>query len=106
MDLPVHGDADGTGADVPPAAVEPMEMTSPVSDMRAMDHPTKVTIPADGLLTGWKPIATVAPLRLTAHYAYYDDDGAFKSWAEGVIVTDPEEIELLTARKAPVERIG
>jgi len=44
-------------------------------------------------------------LRVTANYGFYADDGAFCAWAEGTIVTDQAEIELLTGRKAPVERI-
>ena len=44
-------------------------------------------------------------LRVMSNYAYYDDDGLFRAWPEGAVVTDHDEIELLTARGAPVEVI-
>jgi hypothetical protein len=47
-------------------------------------------------------------LRLTSRFFAYDPDrGQYvsKSWAEGAIVTDPDEIALLEARGAPFERI-
>ena len=47
-------------------------------------------------------------LRLTDRYVFYDPEHGsylFRAWPEGAIVTDPDEIELLEARGAPVERI-
>ena len=46
-------------------------------------------------------------LRLTSRYVFYDLEKSqlFRDWPEGAIVTDPDEIELLEARGAPVERI-
>jgi hypothetical protein len=46
-------------------------------------------------------------LRLTSHYAFYDEHGShlWREWPEGAIITDPRDIEILTARDAPVERI-
>jgi hypothetical protein len=46
-------------------------------------------------------------LRLTERFAFYDEHGShlWRDWPEGAIVTDPHDIELLTARGAPVERI-
>jgi hypothetical protein len=45
-------------------------------------------------------------LRLLARHVFYDINGSqlFWDWAEGAIVTDPYQIELLTARGAPVEK--
>jgi hypothetical protein len=44
-------------------------------------------------------------LRVLSNYAFYDEDGAFRSWAEREIVTDPGDIALLVARRAPFEII-
>jgi hypothetical protein len=47
-------------------------------------------------------------LRLLERFVIYDPDRGlllWREWAAGQIVTDPEQIELLTARGAPVERI-
>jgi hypothetical protein len=47
-------------------------------------------------------------LRLTARFVFYDPDRGshlFREWPEGAIVTDSEDIKLLEARGAPVERI-
>ena len=46
--------------------------------------------------------------RLRERFVIYDPDrGAhlWREWREDTIITDPEEIQLLTARRAPVERI-
>ncbi len=42
------------------------------------------------------------PLRLTHLYAYWNDDGGFRTWGAGDLVTDPDEIADLLARRAPV----
>jgi hypothetical protein len=47
--------------------------------------------------------STVERLRLVTPYAYYDDEGLFRAWPAGAVVTDPEEIGLLIMRGAPVE---
>jgi hypothetical protein len=47
----------------------------------------------------------VVPLRLASLYSYFGDDGMFRTWGEGTLVTDPTEISDLIARGAPVERI-
>ncbi len=54
----------------------------------------------------------VVGLRVTSDYSFYGDDGLERKWAgplhqsdRGQIVTDPDEIEMLLARGAPVERI-
>jgi hypothetical protein len=44
-------------------------------------------------------------LRVLSNYAFYDDDGAFRSWPERAIVNDASDIALLEARKAPFEII-
>ena len=44
--------------------------------------------------------AVVVPVRLVAPYAYYEEDGTLKNWAHGQVITDPAEIEHLTARGA------
>jgi hypothetical protein len=46
-----------------------------------------------------------ARLRLVSHYGFYDNEGLLCAWAQGAIVTDEGEIELLMARGAPVEEI-
>lgn len=45
--------------------------------------------------------------RLTGDFAFYDDRGShlWREWPEGAIVTDQSEIDFLTARGAPVEKI-
>jgi hypothetical protein len=48
-------------------------------------------------------------LRLTDRFVFYDPDhGSYlwREWAEGAIVTDSDDIKLLEARGAPVERIS
>jgi hypothetical protein len=48
-------------------------------------------------------------LRLTGHYVFYDPEHGsylFREWAEGAIITDQTEIELLESHAAPVERIN
>lgn len=52
----------------------------------------------------WQP-APVERFRVLSNYAFYCDDGLFHAWPEGAVITDPEEIALLTERSAPVERI-
>jgi hypothetical protein len=47
-------------------------------------------------------------LRLTARFVVYDPERGlllWREWPEGATVTNQDEIELLTARGAPVERI-
>lgn len=46
-------------------------------------------------------------LRLIERHVFYDIDGShlWREWPQGAIVTDPDEIKLLEARGAPVERI-
>lgn len=39
---------------------------------------------------------------LSSLYGFYDDEDTFHSWAEGHVVTDPDHIELLIARGAPL----
>jgi hypothetical protein len=48
------------------------------------------------------------PVRLLQRYVHYDPGrGAhiWREWAEGVIVSDPEQIALLTTCGAPIEKI-
>lgn len=40
---------------------------------------------------------------LAAPYAFYDDDGALRSWGQGRVVEDPAEIALLIDRGAIFE---
>ncbi len=42
-----------------------------------------------------------AHVKMKTPYAYYEDGGRLRSWAEGEMVTDPSEIALLVERKAP-----
>jgi hypothetical protein len=47
-------------------------------------------------------------LRLTARFVVYDPGRGlllWREWPEGAVVTDPDDIALLEARGAPVERI-
>lgn len=47
-------------------------------------------------------------VRLTSRYVFYDPDRGlhlWREWPEGAIVTDSEQIELLEAHNAPIERI-
>ena len=47
-------------------------------------------------------------LRLTGRFVFYDPEHGshlFRDWPEGAIVTDSDEIKLLEAHGAPVERI-
>jgi hypothetical protein len=47
-------------------------------------------------------------LRLADRFVVYDPgrgEHLWREWCEGEIVADPKEIELLTARGAPVERL-
>jgi hypothetical protein len=46
-------------------------------------------------------------LHLTARFAFYDEKGThmWREWPAGAIVTDPNDIALLEARGAPVEKI-
>jgi len=41
-------------------------------------------------------------ITLEAPYAFYEEDGTFRQWLPGHVVTDPEHIALLIERKAPV----
>ena len=43
-----------------------------------------------------------AQVTLAALYGFYDDDNQFRGWNEGQVVTDPDHIELLIARGAPL----
>ena len=47
-------------------------------------------------------------LRLIERHVFYDIDGSqlWREWPEGAVVTDPDEIELLESRGAPVERFA
>lgn len=51
-----------------------------------------------------KPMPATLPdsITVTAQYGYYDDGGTLKMWQEGHIVTDPDVIEDLLERDAPV----
>lgn len=46
-------------------------------------------------------------VRLLEQFAFLDTEKShlWREWPAGAIITDPDEIELLTARGAPVERI-
>jgi hypothetical protein len=47
-------------------------------------------------------------LRLTARFVVYDPEHGlllWREWPEGAVVVDPDDIALLTARGAPVEKI-
>jgi hypothetical protein len=44
-------------------------------------------------------------LRLTSRFVVYDPDRGlllWREWPEGAIITDPDDIKLLTARGAPI----
>lgn len=41
-------------------------------------------------------------ITLAAPYAFYEEDGTFRTWQCGHVVTDPEHIALLMERKAPI----
>jgi hypothetical protein len=45
--------------------------------------------------------------RFTHDFQFFDYDGSrlYRTWRAGAIVTDPKEIDWLTARTAPLERI-
>ena len=45
--------------------------------------------------------------RFTKDFQFFDYDGSrlWRSWRAGTVITDAKEIEWLTARGAPVERI-
>jgi hypothetical protein len=45
--------------------------------------------------------------RFTRDFEFFDQDGShlWRSWRAGTVITDIKEIEWLTARGAPVERI-
>lgn len=53
-----------------------------------------------------KQPSTDAPstVKLTSLYAFYDEDGALRSWNEGQIVTG-DDVALLLARSAPVVEV-
>lgn len=40
-------------------------------------------------------------IRMTQYYAYYEENGRFRSWKEGDVITDSGEIKLLVGRQAP-----
>lgn len=40
---------------------------------------------------------------LASHYAFFDDDGNLLQWQEGFVVTDPDHVELLVERGAPLK---
>jgi hypothetical protein len=47
-------------------------------------------------------------IRLAARHVVYDPDRGlplWREWPEGAVVTDPDDIKLLTARGAPFEII-
>lgn len=44
-----------------------------------------------------------ASVTLAAPYAFYDDEGALRSWGQGRVVDDPAEIALLVERGAIFE---
>ena len=71
---------------VPASRPEPMELDAPTGEPLVQE-------------------LAAERLRVVSNYAYYDDDGLFRAWPEGAIVTDQDEIDLLTARGAPVERV-
>ena len=54
-----------------------------------------------------KLVEPVYHLRLTARFAFYDERGShlWREWPAGAIITDRDEIKLLEAQGAPVERI-
>lgn len=51
-----------------------------------------------------KPADDSAPVRLTAPYAFYDEDGNLRSWNAGQRVGG-EDAALLMQRGAPVEPV-
>ena len=53
-------------------------------------------------------LKTKRHLRLTDNFVFYDPDHGFhlfRSWRRGTVVTDPDEINFLEARGAPVDRV-
>lgn len=42
---------------------------------------------------------------LARPYAFYDEEGKLRQWAEGEEVKDADDIKLLTERKAPLAGI-
>jgi hypothetical protein len=61
---------------------------------------------ADREATKAAALKSGAAVRLVSPFAFYDDAGALHSWTEGAIVADPDEIGILTARGAPIEKIA
>ena len=55
-----------------------------------------------------EPLPSVAITRvvLLSPYAFYDDDNQLVSFSVGQEVTDPDDIEVLIARDAPVQMFG
>jgi hypothetical protein len=45
--------------------------------------------------------------RFITDFEFFDYDGSrlYRTWRAGTVITDPAEIEWLTARTAPLERI-
>lgn len=90
---------------------EPVD-TEPVAEQEPTPAPIVIRlqkpITRTNLVTGQKMVhvGTVeetleaAPVSVTVaqHYAFYDDSGAVRSWMEGQVVTDPEQIATLLER--------
>jgi hypothetical protein len=60
-------------------------------------------------MTESQSMKPVYQLRLTSRFVVYDPAHGlllWREWPEGAIVTDPDAIELLESRGAPVERIA
>lgn len=50
-------------------------------------------------------VKPASPVRLTAPYAFYDDEGVLNQWAFGQVVKDDAVIKMLVARAAPIELV-
>jgi hypothetical protein len=62
------------------------------------------TAPAPAAAPAAEPAKPALPAKLRivqAEYGFYEEGGRYRHWRGGDIVTDPAEIALLIARKAP-----
>lgn len=52
------------------------------------------------------PSVAITRVVLLSPYAFYDDDDQLVSFSVGQEVTDPDDIEVLIARDAPIQMFG
>lgn len=87
-----------------PAVLPPIDTNGAASDQTGApaagsDQPVSAASP--------KPKESAKPklpaqVTLASLYGFFDDEEKFHSWAQGHVVTDPDHIELLIARGAPL----